>query len=71
MDVSKIIGLYSFPYLTDFHLEMNTLGSKWPISHVQREAGRNSGGSGGSQFFLLVSQKQSLHSQSELEGRTE
>lgn len=51
MDVSKIIGQYGFPYLTDFHLEMNTLGSKWPNSHVQREAGRNSGGERGLAVF--------------------
>lgn len=51
MDASKIIGQYSFPYLTDFHLAMNTLGSKWPNSLVQGEVGRsNDRGPGESNF---------------------
>lgn len=58
MDVSKIVGQYSFPYDTDFHLAMNTLDFMWPKSHVQREIGRNSGsgGSGGAVFPLSFTQ---------------
>lgn len=61
MDVSKIIGQYSFTYDTDFHCVMNILDFMWPNSHVQREVGRNSdgGGTGGAVFPLSFTQAES------------